>query len=112
MESKRTRLIDRYLELAAESPGNAEAYMSGLIKPRKGVQVNLIDEGTGESLNVVDTMDVLTQDVLGRGAAAGAGDRGFNKEVERQVKVLRRQAMESTLGEHNDPFTMEQVTKV
>ena len=62
LEAKRAKQIDRYLELGAESPG-AEAFLSGLIKPRQAVQVVLQDPASGIKLGMQDALDVLAQDV-------------------------------------------------
>ena len=112
MEAKRARLIDQYLEIAAETPGKAEAFMSGLVKPKRAVQVAFVDETTGTTLDAVDTLDILTRDVLSRGSRAGKGDRQFNLLVEGQVKSLRRAAMQKSLDEPDVPFTMERISAV
>lgn len=112
MESEQTRLIDRYLELSAQGPGKVEAYISGLIKPRNNNRVRLIDDNSGECLGIADILNVLTQDMVGAGAAGGKGDRDFNNEIERQNELLRRHATTRPLDQTTDPFTTEQVNKM
>ena len=112
METKQARFIDRYLELSAESPGNAEAFMSGLVKPKRVVQIGFTDECTGERLSAVDTFNVLTQDVLNRGTRPGQGEQGFNRSVEHDVKRLRREALAQSSQEVDYPFTMALVCTV
>ena len=111
MESKKSSYIDTYLELAAENQGSAEAYLSGLVKPRKGVQVALVGD-KGECLGASETLEFLTQDVLQRGARAPSGDPVFSKAVGMEVKDCRRSAMAETIAEGFENFSIKQVHEV
>ncbi|CAK0861875.1 unnamed protein product, partial [Prorocentrum cordatum] len=76
-----TRALDRYLELAAASPGEAEAFLSRALEPRLPVQLALRCPVSGELLGLADALEVITEDVLSRGAQAGSGDAAFNRAV-------------------------------
>ena len=102
--------MDRYLELAQASPGEAEAFLSNALCPSLPLQLAFRDRASGELLGVAGAIDVITEDVLGRGAAAGPGDRTFAQSVRRQVAEARREAQRETIAVHlEDPFATDAV---
>ena len=112
MAARGTSRMNRYLELKAKSPGDAEAFVSGLIKPRRPVEVAFQDEVTGERLSPVDTLDVLSRDVMERGKCTRGVEHRLTVEVKRQVKVLRSAAQQQSRMETNDPFTFLLIDEV
>ncbi|CAK0829238.1 unnamed protein product [Prorocentrum cordatum] len=108
-----TRALDRYLELAAASPGEAEAFLSRALEPRLPVQLALRCPVSGELLGLADALEVITEDALSRGAQAGSGDAAFNRAVADEVRQARResQAEAAELGT-GDPFSLDDVNAV
>ena len=98
--------------LCAVSPGAADAFLSGLIKPRMPLRVAFDDETTGSRLGPVDTLELLTRDVLQRGSLAELGDQGFSRAVVREVRAMRVAAMEETRREKDVPFDIELIQEL
>ena len=108
---KHAERIDRYLELSAVSQGEADAYLSRLLRPMHATQVALEDEN-GCSLSPQETIEFLTDDVLTRGAAGGCGDSAFNRQVRQEVRQIRKMAFARCTSEVDVPFPMSFVQKV
>ena len=109
---KHAKRVSRYFELVAKSRGDADAYLSGLIKPKAPVQVALEVDGSHEKMGPGDTLDLLTQDVLSRGSRAGTGDAVFNRVVEKEVKAARAEAQADAGKEVEEPFSLELVVEI
>ena len=110
--NQRAERVERYLRLLSQSPGQAEAYISGIIKPRLPLVVTLHDEATGKTLGPTDTLDRLTNDLQSRSVVQGDFDRVFMKAVQNQVKGLRAQAQAECGDEMGDPFGWDLVVEV
>ena len=67
LQRERAGLMDRYLQLAASSTAEAEAYVYGMLKPRLPPQVALRGRHSGALLGQAEAMNVITNDILGRG---------------------------------------------
>ncbi|CAK0849585.1 unnamed protein product, partial [Prorocentrum cordatum] len=105
--------LDRYLELAAVAPGDAEAFLSQTLNPRAPVQLAFRDPLSGALLGVADALGIVAADVLTRGLEAGDGDATFNREVELEVGRIRREAnFESAAFGDSGPFHPEDIDAV
>ena len=106
-ERRRQKGFFRYLELCRESRAEAEAYLGGLLKPRKAVSNAL--QGPDGALSPAETICALTEDVLQRGVKAGQGDPELVQAVRREVKQARRIAQAMSLTQEGDPFSLATV---
>ncbi len=101
--------VQRYLQLCEASPGDAEAFLSSLLKPKAPTQIAIRDPRTGERWSLRQTVQALQHDVATRGQAAEPENPTMGKAVRATVREARCQAQMATIAEPEDPFTIEQV---
>ena len=82
--------------LASQDPLAAQRVLSGLLKPKLPLQLSLQNESTGNTLSLEDSLTALEEDILSRGEAACSGDPRINKVVEREIGVIRAEALAAT----------------
>ena len=110
MAHRNQKAFYRYLDLCKVSPGHAEAYLGGLLKPRQPVTLAL--QGPDGLLSPAQAVAAVTKDVVERGRAAEEGDPVMLQAVRAGVKRVRKIAQAASLEEVGDPFSMKTVMEM
>ena len=100
----------KYLELCTVSRGDAESYLSRLLKPKNPVQVCLI--GLDGVKSPAETVNIITKNVLARAEKAGTGDPMVNRWVREQVRDARMVAQVCLSNQLDERISLELVDEV
>ena len=112
-DKKTSRCLQQFFLLSSSGfQPQAEALLSSLIKPKKPVSTAFVDEETGLRLNPVQTLDLLTEEVLNRADICRGPSSSFHILVEKEVKEARRTAQRFTRSERETTFSLIEVRMV